>query len=238
MKAISVKKKGTFFKKRARLISFAGALVVFLTFMVRDAMKDKLKDLVDASVSARSEFFRDEQLIETPAAFDRVEWALEALRLQLTKDKHVEGTLTAEQQEWRLTQQRLNRISELEDAILGFMSAVPDGDRAKQAAIQSELAHLENRTTALMKEVKEGHELVVDSTAYGGHTTPDELSRKIKQECEKLMEDALSYSEEVTERKKHELTICTWASYGLYALGWGLALAGRLFGVEGLVGAE
>jgi len=44
----------------------------------------------------------------------------------------------------------------------------------------------------------------------------------------------LSEVEKVRLRRERYYEMFTWVSYGLYALGWAVGLAGRLFRIEGL----
>jgi hypothetical protein len=57
-----------------------------------------------------------------------------------------------------------------------------------------------------------------------------ELSAAVQQ----LATHVQNLGREYEERLQLRYEIATWASYFLYALGWGLGLAGRLVGVGGL----
>jgi cell division septal protein FtsQ len=50
--------------------------------------------------------------------------------------------------------------------------------------------------------------------------------------------ELLKRAENIRKQEETRLKWATRGSFALYALGWGLGLAGRLFSVEGLVGGD
>jgi hypothetical protein len=50
--------------------------------------------------------------------------------------------------------------------------------------------------------------------------------------------EVLNISEGLRDKNERFYGIYTWVSYGLYTLGWGLGLVGRLYSVEGLPAGE
>jgi hypothetical protein len=57
----------------------------------------------------------------------------------------------------------------------------------------------------------------------------------ISGQCDALATEVFKKAESTRKRDEIFLNIFTWCSYALYALGWGLGLLGKLYGVEGVV---
>lgn len=79
MRPIKIKTRSTFLKKHNRLVTFVGALIVFTTFVVKDAIRDELKSTVDDEKSAEAMFFDWSRQDDTDQMLNDVEKRLDAL---------------------------------------------------------------------------------------------------------------------------------------------------------------
>jgi hypothetical protein len=68
-------------RQHSRLATFTGALIVFLTFVVKEAYRDYLKDKIDSIANAESEFLLKMERIELILGFASVEEKIVTARL-------------------------------------------------------------------------------------------------------------------------------------------------------------
>jgi hypothetical protein len=69
-KLVRIQDDPSFFKRHGKWVSFIGALIVFSTFVVKDAIRENLKNLVDSLASAENNFAirEDSALLSTEIA--------------------------------------------------------------------------------------------------------------------------------------------------------------------------
>ena len=83
---------------------------------------------------------------------------------------------------------------------------------------------------------KTGLILSPDPTAYGGHRYPfGELQKNTEillKQTKEMSNQVFSEVERIRVEDESHLHTVKWASYVLFTLGWGLALIGRIYGVE------
>ena len=63
-------------------------------------------------------------------------------------------------------------------------------------------------------------------------------TEKLSSEIRSLSVDVLRVAHATKDRRETFYSASIWASYVLYAVGWGLGLLGRMFGAEPIDGAE
>jgi hypothetical protein len=121
----------------------------------------------------------------------------------------------------------------------------PDKEVSSFKSLASELetriGSLRDSQNELMSRVKQRKGLMSADfmNAFWKQTDSIESQREgFRTLLEVLSSDALKKSVVTRLAEKKHLRVYRWASYFLYFIGWAMALVGRLFGVDSLVGAE
>src|SRR5882672_6760922 len=77
-----------FFRRHNRLLTFAGALIVFVTFLVKEGKRESLKDLADSVDAAESVFVIRSDSFTTPVQLARMEEKIDEIgRVQYRDSK-------------------------------------------------------------------------------------------------------------------------------------------------------
>jgi len=228
--------------RHSRLLIFVGALIVFVTFLVKEGLRERLKDLVDSIDTAQSVFVAErenQQMSQRLAEIYRISVVSydnmhnpapqpgEAYPITIaTIMSHYQGAYDAEQR----LESELNAVDRL-------LEKLPtDQNRDKKLndlqtqfkAVQKTDEDFRNtpspRSTSELKE-NLNSAVSLEHQAWDTETAIQNLSLSI-----------LKDSAEVKKRDETYFKIATWGSYLLYCLGWGLGLIGKLFGLDGLGG--
>jgi hypothetical protein len=224
-----------FVTEHRRMLGFVGALIVFVTFMVKDGLREELKDLV-SSIDSAEDVFAIRNDSSTTAMWlqrlqEQVDWVAEKTKLKgtsysgdMVERTHSSLEITREQHE--SIAMAFENIRRLIEKLHG---------RKKE---EEQLAALEKRLEAAREEhdvlaLKFGREPMSVLWAIAPLLNETEA---ISEDTRQLAKDLLGAA--ATERKHRETVygVSTWASYLLYTLGWSLGLAGRIFGISDLEG--
>jgi hypothetical protein len=213
---LSVKK---FLSKHSGLVTIIGGLIVFVTFMVHEGLREHLKAIVESTDSAENNFLLRDEI----ADFGRRKGASS---LFATKDMLQPAQLYFEIANGDIswTSFALSNISRLELAI-----SVNATDQRETAMLQRQLTDIKEKERPEIlnfydgKPLDEGKEFAVMDAAA-----------KLRSSCEELTERRLSSAEKMRTAVAWRYSMATWASYVLYTLGWGLGLVAKLYGVKGI----
>jgi hypothetical protein len=80
---------GRFFRRHNRLLTFAGALIVFVTFLVKEGKRESLKDLADSVDAAESVFVIRSDNFTTPVQLARVEDKIDKVGQDLYRNSKI-----------------------------------------------------------------------------------------------------------------------------------------------------
>lgn len=240
MRKIRVRRRSTWLNNHQKFISTLGALIVLATFIVKDAIRDHVKDTVDTLDSARSvyEIHADNQHV-----YD--ELRMIGFRVNLVWDTTPDRAayIRRNPQSSYLSDQ--TRQSSLEDEMkfqldsaTDLLHKMPRPDPSilrEQTAIQGMLDQVKQDDAAYGRALSNPHDADAlddadDQQGIDTETTGaaiDDFAGHVLErfETRKAAEDKL-------------LTIATWCSYLLYALGSALTIAGRAFGIDTLEGTN
>lgn len=248
VKTIKLKHRTSFFQRHGRLLSFVGAFVVFGTFVLKDAVREQLKILVDSISSAQSFYLRQRDMADIQARLSVIDQALsinyrnvEALRTHkeplappladwfyATDAYNHESTTSLDQMNQLMKVLPYDHaLSSRREILIARLSKNKEDDRR----LASETAYVDgvpDQDASANRKRAEGHllEAVAVSTE----------SAEIADATRTLVKDLLAHAEVTQAKAERRYRICTWVSYVLYTLGWSLALLGRIFSVEGLPG--
>lgn len=232
-----------FLRRHQSALAFVGALIVFGTFIVNEGLRDHLKNLIDSIRSAQVSYdiakqFEDSELgmiDQRMQIFDHIDALENALpkahpstfarwrRLNneqsanfnnwSTLIEHIKQNIFPLVKELRMPtlSQRMEDLekqwSSVEQRATSFDNSV--------AAI-SEASIDPNKLKSISQENVDLSGTMIDLTSFASHLADDVLGEAVNRQ----------------DRDQRRYNRYTWASYFLYAFGWGLGLVGRLVGVE------
>lgn len=212
-------------RRRQRLFVFLGVAVVFLTFIVKDALREQLKDQVDAIERAKTLYT---VRADTSEILDQVGLGMGDMILnpQNSNDLRLRYYITH------------RKVVSVESKIILTLTNIYDLVKALDQPIISQMLPAIND---LYEESKQYHARM-DKLSPGGNSLSDadlDTARSLYTELShfdvsvfKMGLRVLDKAEEKKVADERHYRVATWASYFLYALGSGLALIGRIFGVE------
>lgn len=205
------------FLKHKHVISLAGLFLVFATFVVKEGIRDHIRDQVSDLRSAEM-FFNTrsdinvlsdklDELVDSEPNAPQLPTPL-ALLKGIQQYRRSLGIIIS--RTWYVIDS-IPRNESLETQISAYherhLRYLNDSDDA------SPLISTEKARNQTVKVYLEGHRLQEEL---------DDFSWQVFDTADKALESA-----------EHWYHIATWFSYALYAVGWFIAFAGRLFGVEG-----
>jgi len=250
------KRRLNFFKRNGRLFSIVGALIVFTTFIVKDAIREQFKESLDAMTVAH-----DVSILRGDT--EGIESLL--MNLSMSEEDRAEKILNREPRVWEYWENELKTsLSSLQweewrassvlirSRALASRIGVDIKASSEIKGIEESLRTLEPDHMKIVEyyySVRDEHELNQENLTQVQMERRDkemlrerivllkvsDFAQSIVKRSEVLQESLLKDAENQTAKDEAAYRICTWFSYGLYVLGWSLALAGRLFSVEGLV---
>jgi hypothetical protein len=210
-----------------------GAFIVFATFILKDGVKDNLRDTVDAFESAESVFLMRDSIGEGEVRLREMTNILRGIQ-EKTNSKDVGGT-----EEFRASQdfQRVRSLMQAQDDFSLRMDALDQ--------LAEKLPSNKNRDGQI-RQFHEFFNTLSESILNNGNgleyeKRPNEtveqqdfrMIRALEFETGHLEEVAHSTLDEARKKRRlleRRLRIVTYTSYALYGIGWGLAFIGRLWG--------
>lgn len=241
MRKIRVRRRSTWFNNHQRAIATLGALIVLATFIVKDAIRDHVKDTVDTLDSARSvyEIHADNQHV-----YD--ELRMIGFRVNLIWDTTPERAAYIRKSPQSADLSDQTRQSALEDEMkfqldsaTDLLNKMPHPD----SAVLRERAALPGMLDRLKKDDEAYGRAISNSRNDGDDLADAESDQGIDTEATgEAIDDFAGHVLESFERRKAAedklLTVATVCSYLLYALGSVLTIAGRVYGLDTLDGTE
>jgi hypothetical protein len=224
-----------FLKKRAHLLTFVGALIVFFTFVTKEGIVEHWKDTVSAVDTAEYRFRTSSISMEILGHVFGNANTLERIENKVNG----QGDLNHA----RLEEEHINLGRNYEQLMLAsdLLKKLPansqDSDRLSQLLAES------NQFNDAINAAAERLEGAGAGPPDPVRTTTEIMPLTLRgMAFEKSAADFVHAVREraVEERDKDEryLKYATWASYVLYTLGWGLGLFAKLYGVEGVGAGE
>jgi hypothetical protein len=257
-----------FFRRHGRIVTFAGATIVLATFIVKEGIREHLKNLTDTVDTAESVF-----LVRTD---------LEKLRAEVGRSRIASPAIPADITPFQIAardvddcHRSLDVVRNELEIIAGLINKLPDQ--------QTPIAITNNGTLIEGFLTLNGQQPIpiwVTNTWYGGIKTPEGHWRVLEAQRKQLWKDEyavrglmrpdhsrdldaasasrrlesvsfelvsntqdfgfviLREAMKIKRGKEHSYDFFTNLSYGLYGLGWTLGLVGRIFGVPGLNGDD
>ncbi len=223
--------------------------MVFATFIVKEGVRDNLKDVVSAFENAQTTFalrdqemkmttmlteirtrvvaLNDKSLPKMPVGAGRVSQAyasVEQTRETIELLGQSVGTITPLAQKLPKDEKRDAELVECTN----LLSGTREDYLKAQTVLKDVLTRAQSSKRDLTKEDKQ--RVVSAETAY--IAVQQQAALKIAAFESGVLSEAPKYREE----QEHRYAWWNKASYWLYSLGWGLGLIGKIYGVEGVEG--
>jgi len=249
-----LKKVKLFLRTRSHVLVVVGALIVFLTFVIKEGLREHWKGTADAIETA--EYFYP--LLAQSAEIKK--------ELRTVEDQHSKSAdpHSAEMLRhfslFRMDEEFLTSQEEtLEDLEISaanrriLIDVLPGGDPLRQEAdrLDSQLAKLKTTLYAVDQEManvnynetlaERGHPLDEDQRAEEFNKSEPHMGAEVKESYNALTstglasstlnKDVLEYAKAIRARNAHYSAYAWWISAFLFALGWSLGLIGKLYGV-------
>jgi hypothetical protein len=238
-------------KGHSRLLSLVGALVVFVTFVAKEGIRERMKEVTDSIEGAENVF-----LAQTGSSIKSIAFADLARRMLVNQqnlerythplvdkaqpgynifaDRFVNERLELTWEAFQHVDTLVSNTSRLKRRLPERSTDIDDGfifirdNTAKLGASYKELRDNEeaearprgvNHATYLMQRFTQTVQLGAWSVQLADHAY-------------ELAEEVLEAADKAREKAERRYRMWTWISYGLYSLGWGLALAGTMYGIR------
>ncbi|HEY1648093.1 MAG TPA: hypothetical protein VGF96_08935 [Terracidiphilus sp.] len=259
-----IEKGRSFLKRHDKWLSMFGALIVFGTFLIKDALKESAREARDSFESARVNYVSRHNAEEIRTAVvsgmtdsaKNVDLLIEAIlnrsdprKHDFVSDRSLQFFLDSSDQFIQHAERNIGLASELADRIPSAiaerktileMKTRLESTKAKLQDVRQyeERKDIHSEDRSIQKQMPSENSTDEFEARYSEveHAVVD--SMKITQDVTRISDQIVSNAEKEANRLQARYDHYTLASYGLYIFGWTLALAGRLFGVGELVAVE
>jgi hypothetical protein len=217
--------------KHSHWLTYFGALIVFLTFVVKEGLRERWKDTADAIDRAQHAYQDSESRMATSDTLDGIRTELHQLRVRLAPNGPDEQDIEASHAD--------------NQANLGSLLTTSENTLTNL----DKLAKTVTFSDAIRKRTAEMHDRARDYRAEVDQLRTMKTPRPLTQEYVSqqlstdldgarlaiavidLDGDTLQEAETIRERNAVYAKYAWWISAALFALGWGLGLLGKLKGV-------
>jgi len=229
--------------RHSSLLTWTGALLVFLTFVVKEGLRDNLKELTDSLDREQNVFLTRIQTSEMLLGVSRLERRGELLESEITHKPPVRTDFN------QVFDERINLLGDelrAADAYadglsrLSRMMSLGPVDKDDLDTVKKVLPDFRESYNQLLA-------LVVQAESHHTFESPEASRAKIESmrldlelkagvtlnTLKNSSDRLLSRMEEQKEKDERRYTWAVWGSYVLYPLGWGLGLIAKLYGLEG-----
>jgi len=233
-------------RRHEQAITLIGAFIVFATFIVREEVRENLKDLVSSIETASADFTsrRDtsalanqlndigtslaniSNIVLPGAAAKDAEKAsalVQSLRFRAFFLKNYSASLIS----------YLDNIDHLSEriAVDKSESKQPEKLRSQVTQLQTDCEAAIDHLSPWFDEYKT--ESDVFDKAFGKFVLPlITRSGELSDEIHKLGDDVLARANKLRREKESWFRLVSWLSIGLFAVGWALGVTAKLFGLE------
>lgn len=211
----------------SRFLTFLSALVVFTTFIIKDAVREHLKNLVDASEAAQNRY-------EVQAADNGFAVEFRDIRARLVDLVRISqgtrvDTKKSEREEWQMLDHMNESFATDLDTLSDLVEKLPDQDG----------------TLRRLEELRKGLKETKDNWMWGRTPPrppggPPYISREpedvrddvyaLRSKSDSLTREVLIQAKRTRDKDEHYYKILTWFSYPLYGASSILGLFASLYG--------
>jgi hypothetical protein len=232
----------------SKIVSFIGAGVVLATFVVKDVMKENLKDVNDSLGSAQNFYLSQTYniFIQDDLSYIKQEVDLALSALQSSEKNQFERRESVLRASAQAGNDHLNVVIEYVRNLASLIDKLQnETDKRDQvrillvrcAQLSIEIKSLQNRIPqifSLINHNSEDPQALARLTEFTKDTEPiPGKTQSIMEEATKLTQSVVSDLAARKEETERNYERTTNLSYVLFALGWIIGLAGQLLGVGG-----
>ena len=238
----------SYFKRHNKLISFCGALIVFLTFIIKENLREEWQKTADSLDQA--EYFyavqvSNSEIKDYVRSLDKPETSWDEIKA--STDQRRGGTLPETIHKHSFD---LRSVLAMDAALANgeiLLDILPADDENRKT-----MSEMKKANATLRDEAKTYEATINESLSHASPTdmvdflfedglqglrfqlevTENEV--KVNEWQSALLQDAKRTRDENAKRSKY----AGWLSAVLYTLGWGLSLAGRIYGGTEVVNAN
>jgi hypothetical protein len=231
-----------FLRRHKSWLTFIGALIVFLTFIVKESAKEDAKDSRDGLESA----LRD---LDNRRDLDRLYHELHPLNVRFRTDQAGNSTSSDFQvqlQIWLIAKDAEREAERVGEVLTSLGKTLPEKDAADDRKL---LADLRSEFKKLDEESKPALTTLEDYTINRPNGIPPAVTDALKEwnkhfgewqqtlaaallKLEKLEDVAVEKAKKQKKLSASRFEFWKTASIALYAVGWCLALTGKIVGVN------
>lgn len=236
------------FLKLAKIMTLIGAGIVLATFVMKDIMNEKLKDINDSLGSAEAFYLTQTYsiFIQDDLVYIKQEVDLALAALQSNGNNQIEGPEQSLLTKDQAGNDHLNVVIEYVRNLASLIGKLPqEADKAEQASLllvrctqlSIERESMHNRLPELLSAFNKNPK---DPQAFAKLAEFAKEAEPIPGKIQSIMDDATKLTKSVVsdlaakkkegERNYERTSIL---SYVLFALGWIIGLVGQLLGVGG-----
>ena len=235
--ALLLKRSRERLEKPEHLLPFVGALIVFVSFVVNEGIRDSLRDFTQTLQLAESSFQLRDASEQDAKELSEIEKTLTRILVNTEAGK-VSNDVMKNQEEGQflesVTVLRKHFEEEL-DALERLMEKLPGGIESDPS--MKKYSALRSRMLMDDFEFIPNGDLGNGRRAESLHDYDLKLERELlpaERDLRVVAEIKLAWAKRLREQREVWLTISRYVSYLLFAVGWCLGLLGTLNGVEGV----
>jgi hypothetical protein len=222
-----------FIRRHNSVLTITGAIIVFLTFTVKEELRDKAREWSESSRQGLATYFLEQQLAPLTAELNgiRLQTGISARRSLGVKSADIAQSSYTDR--INIDAGLLEGLVMRGAAMLFSMKELPDKERRPDAIAAGNLVDTADDEIKKLTNI---------------HGSPGEDPAELKAieaKTNELEKDAEELGHKVVSEVQEQGTVFDEAyesldflSYVLYAVGWGLALVGKLYGGGEIAGAE
>jgi hypothetical protein len=231
-----------YLQRRERGLALVGAVLVFTTFVVKEALRDHYKDIEDALGAARGVFLIREDLSHLQQGLQSVRVDEQITRAVVQKQKNpylavINAPHLVDDIGYNLA--RWNTVLETISDLLGSVPHRPDADFTA-ASLRGRLQaadkqnHDYSRSMAQMYLSSKSVDKAEGKNVNDGVFKLNEEVGDVAKDIDKFANDTLTAAQQEDLVSERRYRICTFIGYFTFGFGWLLAFIGRLAGIAGL----
>lgn len=227
----------TFFKRHAKFFTLVGAFVVFVTFVVKDLLRDNLKDFASALAETQLGCLLRQDNLLLSDKLDLLDTRVDELQQRSDQSKFALSEQEVQILHMIYVGQGIIKMSRLElDHIQPLVQKVSNHEQfaARFKTLNQDLDALDSTATTLVMSFRESHGKQKDwQRNYDATSEWMTHCQQAESKATDIVDDTLAAAEIDLGRDELRLKRYTSFSYALYTLGWALAVLGKLYGTEG-----
>ena len=223
-----------FVKRHDRQLAIFGGFLLLATFVVREIVRENLKELKDSLAAAENTFrIRDEFML--------LHRQLKAVDERMGKSENTSTlplTITLDPSK-RISEEQV-KIAQLSEAIAEEMDNI--GDLVEKMQLNPDDAKDYVKLVADTDDVKDSYQKVMmrDGSMESKMLEMIKAEEKAQQLQHTLLTDVriLEEAREQEHRREKEYRVVTYVSYALFLIGSALGLLGKIYGLKGMESAD